>query len=181
MGRALPQKDFRERWPAHGSAWSEPDRAFCQAERAKDNDSHREAAVAPDKASRGLALDVFCFFGDLQPNGVWLDDTNWHGTKADGTYRTVVLPGPGLITVRSTYDRYRMGVGVDRIKGNGVEGGFELIRTRPFLLHRGNYHVLVPINPEPGAESITCDVELGPGRTLKGIVIGPDGQPLAGA
>jgi hypothetical protein len=106
---------------------------------------------------------------------------NWRGTKDDGTFRAVALPGPGIITVRSTYDRYRMGIGADRIKGHRIEGNFNLLRTRPYILHPGNYHVLVPIDPEPGAESITCDVELDPGRSLKAIVIGPDGQPLAGA
>jgi RNA polymerase sigma factor (sigma-70 family) len=126
-------------------------------------------------------IEYFALADNPHANGVKLDDANWHATKDDGTFRTVALPGPGVITVRSTYDRYRMGIGADRIKGNRAQGGFDLIRTRPYLLHPGNYHVLVPINPEPGAESITCDVVLDPGRTLKGIVIGPDGQPLAGA
>jgi hypothetical protein len=126
-------------------------------------------------------IEYFALSDNPHLDGVKLDDTNWHGTKDDGTFRTVALPGPGIITVRSTYDRYRMGIGADRIKGHRAEGGFELIRTRPYLLHPGNYHVLVPIDPAPGAESITCDVVLDPGRTLKGIVIGPDGQPLAGA
>jgi RNA polymerase sigma factor (sigma-70 family) len=126
-------------------------------------------------------IEYFALSDNPHLKTVRLDDTNWQPTKDDGTFRTVVPPGPGIITVRSTYDRYRMGIGADRIKGNRAEGGFELIRTRPYLLHPGNYHLLVPINPEPGAESITCDVVLDPGRTLKGIVVGPDGQPLAGA
>jgi RNA polymerase sigma factor (sigma-70 family) len=112
---------------------------------------------------------------------VRLDDTNWSPTRDDGSFRIVVPPGPGILAVRSNYERYRKGVGADRIKARRAEGTFELIVTRPYLLHPGNYHVLVPVNPQPGAEAIACEVMLDPGRTLKGIVVGPDGQPLAGA
>jgi RNA polymerase sigma factor (sigma-70 family) len=126
-------------------------------------------------------IEYFSLSNNPHLNNVRLDDTNWHGTKDDGAFRTVVLPGQGIVAVRSTYDRYRMGIGADRIKGHRAEGRFELLLTQPYLLHPGNYHVLVPIDPEPGAESITCDVVLDPGRTLTGTVIGLDGQPLAGA
>src|SRR5262249_49133667 len=78
-------------------------------------------------------------------------------------------------------ERYRKGIGADRIKGRRADGGFELILTRPYLLHPGNYHVLVPIDPQPGAGSITADAVLDPGRTRTGGVIGPEGRPLAGA
>jgi hypothetical protein len=126
-------------------------------------------------------VEYFSLSNNPHLNKVRLDDTNWNATKDDGSFRTVVLPGPGILAVRSTYDRYRMGIGADRIKGNRTKDGIEHLLTRPYLLYPGNYHVLVPIDPEPSAESITCDVVLDPGRTLKGIVIGPDGQPLAGA
>src|SRR5262249_4419917 len=108
-----------------------------------------------------------------------LNGPNWYGTKDDGSYRALALPGPGLITVLSTHDRYRMGVGADAVKGPR-DPNVDLIIAQPHLVHPGNYHALVPINPEPGAESITCDVVLDPGRTLKGVVVSPDGQPLAG-
>jgi RNA polymerase sigma factor (sigma-70 family) len=126
-------------------------------------------------------IEYFALSDNPHLRNVRLDDSNWQGTRDDGAFRTVVLPGPGILAVRSTYDRYRMGIGADRIKGHRAEGGFELLRTRPYLVHPGNYHVLVPINPEPGAVSITCDVVLDPGHTLTGIVVGPDGRPLAGA
>jgi hypothetical protein len=127
-------------------------------------------------------VEYFSLSDNPHLKGVRLDDTNWHGTRDDGSFRTVALPGPGIIAVRATYDRYRMGIGADRIKGHrDGGGGLELILTRPYLLYPGNYHVLVPVDPWPDAESITCDVALDPGRTLKGVVIGPDGQPLAGA
>jgi RNA polymerase sigma factor (sigma-70 family) len=126
-------------------------------------------------------VEYFALSDNPHLRGAGFEDSNWHGTGDDGTFRTVVLPGPGVLAVRATYDRYRMGIGADRIKGHRAEGGFDLLLTRPYLLHTGNYHTLVPIDPRPDAESITCDVVLDPGRTLTGIVIGPDGQPLAGA
>jgi hypothetical protein len=125
-------------------------------------------------------IEYFSFSDNPNLKGMRLEDTNWHGTQDDGSFRTVALPGPGIITVRSNYDRYRMGIGADRIKGRRA-GGVDLLLTAPYLLHPGNYHFLVPINPEPGAESITCDIALDPGRTLTAMVIGPDGQPLVGA
>jgi RNA polymerase sigma factor (sigma-70 family) len=126
-------------------------------------------------------IEYFSLSDNPHLKNVRLDNTNWQGTKDDGSFRTVVLPGPGILAVRSNYERYRKGIGADRIKGQRAKGGFEMILTRPYLLHPGNYHVLVPINPEAGAESITCNVVLDPGRTLAGIVVDPDGQPLAGA
>jgi RNA polymerase sigma factor (sigma-70 family) len=126
-------------------------------------------------------IEYFALSDNPHLNNVRLDDTNWHPTMDDGTFRTVVMPGPGILAVRSTYERYRKGIGADRIKGHRLEGGLETLRTRPYLLHPINYHVLVPIDPKPDSESITCDVVLDPGRTLKGNVVGPDGQPLAGA
>jgi len=34
--------------------------------------------------------------------------------------------------------------------------------------------------PGRGADSVKCDVTLDPGLTLNGVVVGPDGKPLAG-
>jgi RNA polymerase sigma factor (sigma-70 family) len=125
-------------------------------------------------------VECFPFLDNPHAKDVPLFDPNWCATKEDGRFRTVALPGPGIITVRAAYDRYCMGVGAERIPGHRVEN-VGLIQTRPIFILPGNYHVLVPIDPEPGAESIPCDVVLDPGRTLAGRVVGPDGQPLAGA
>jgi RNA polymerase sigma factor (sigma-70 family) len=99
-------------------------------------------------------------------------------TRKDGSFRTVALPGRGLIGVRGSADIYRMAVGVDQFKDK-LENG--ILDTRPHQTIPGNYHTLVEVSPKEGDESITCDVFLDPGRTLKGTVFGPDGKPLAGA
>jgi hypothetical protein len=97
----------------------------------------------------------------------------------DGTFRLVALPGHGLIGVRAQGgDRYRMGVGADQIKSKAENG---LFRTRPYLLHDRDFHTLVEVNPTGNEESVSIEVLLDPGLTLKGTVLDPDGKPLAGA
>ena len=41
--------------------------------------------------------------------------------------------------------------------------------------------MIVEINPKAGDESVTADMEFERGRTVKGTLIGPDGEPVAGA
>jgi Carboxypeptidase regulatory-like domain len=99
-------------------------------------------------------------------------------TQKDGSFRTVALPGRGLIAVRAYKDDYRMGVGADQIKGPRAG---QIWLTYPTHLYPGNYHTIVEVAPKPGDEAITCDVVVDPGRKLKGTTLGPDGKPLAGA
>jgi RNA polymerase sigma factor (sigma-70 family) len=96
---------------------------------------------------------------------------------ADGTFRTVGLPGRGLLAARAWGDRHRLAVGADKIKGLEDNGHF---RTYPHMLFAQGYHLLVELNPADDAKEVTCDMLLDPGRTLKGRVLGPDGKPLGG-
>jgi RNA polymerase sigma factor (sigma-70 family) len=104
-------------------------------------------------------------------------------TREDGSYQVLVVPGPGLIAVQVSHnDRYLRGVGAEKIKRPRQEmGSLKVFDTHPMLCQILNMSTLVEINPKPGEESITCDLIAVPGRSLKGIVLGPDGQPLAGA
>jgi hypothetical protein len=43
------------------------------------------------------------------------------------------------------------------------------------------FHRLVELNSSDNAKTVTCDIILDPGRTLKGMVIDQDGKPLSGA
>jgi hypothetical protein len=96
---------------------------------------------------------------------------------ADGRFRTVGLPGRGLLAAQVWSDRYPRGVGADKIKGLEPNG---LFRTYPHLLSAQSYHVLVELNPAADAKEVTCDLVVERGRTLTGKVLGPDGKPLAG-
>jgi RNA polymerase sigma factor (sigma-70 family) len=101
--------------------------------------------------------------------------------EEDGTFRTVVLPGPGVLAVQAAQQRYRIEVGADRIKAKPFRDIDGLYLARPRVLYTNGYHALAPVDAKPGTESISCDLVLDPGRTLTGTVLGPDGKPLAGA
>ncbi len=102
----------------------------------------------------------------------------WCSTDEDGYFKTVALPGHGLLTARAQNTNYVLGIGADTIKGREANG---LFRTAPHYALAANYHRLVEIDPRPTDESITCNLTLDPGCTLSGTVLDPDGKPLAGA
>jgi len=109
------------------------------------------------------------------------DGTFFHdrvnGTKEDGSYRVVGLPGPGLIA--AVYiDPYLRAPDRDDEYGNEEK----FLSTAPYHLgHPINYGALARVNPAKGAEAVKRDVTFDPGWTFKGRVLGPDGKPLAGA
>jgi RNA polymerase sigma factor (sigma-70 family) len=98
----------------------------------------------------------------------------------NGEYKIAVIPGRGIVGARFGNATYRVGVGMDKIKGLKT-GPFGMVHTRPYSLTPGNYNTLVAIDPKAGDESVTADIELDCGRTLKGKLVGPDREPVAGA
>jgi hypothetical protein len=63
-------------------------------------------------------------------------------------------------------------------------GDMECFHTYPSFLQIPNMNTIVEIVPKSGENSITCDLIVVPDdsvRTLTGIVLGPDGKPLADA
>lgn len=101
-------------------------------------------------------------------------------TTPDGSFTLVGLPGRGLLAAKSTYQeryqekkRYLMDVGVSSIKGP--------IRTHLGRWSAMQFNTVVEIDPARDAESIHQDIALHPRKTVTGTVVGPDGQPLAGA
>ncbi|AGA31155.1 M56 family metallopeptidase [Singulisphaera acidiphila] len=103
-------------------------------------------------------------------------------TDADGTFKLIVMPGQGIIGARAWKDSYRLGSGLEKLEELKLKNdGGEIIRARPSHLIPTNYHTIVAINPGEGDESITCEIPLDPGRTVKGTIVGPDGAPLVGA
>ncbi len=94
-------------------------------------------------------------------------------TNDDGSYRVAGMPGPGFVTVAT----------------NGYlsapDRNDEFTVKEPFIptvaLNMFNYCAVARIDPAQGAGSMTQDITLDPGWTVKGTVLGPGGQPLAGA
>ncbi len=92
-----------------------------------------------------------------------------------GTFREMVPPGPGvfLATVRVTdgdnpYTQVRLEP-AERAKTGLNE--FELLGANGYCL----------IDAAADAKSLTCSIQVDPGRSVTGTVLGPDGQPLTGA
>jgi RNA polymerase sigma factor (sigma-70 family) len=106
-------------------------------------------------------------FADLGKPQILVDRRGEVG--ADGSFTVVAIPGPGLLCARA-HD-------TDHFLGAKVEGW----KTTSRLILQG-YHGLLRIDPSEGdPKSTICTIGLEPGRTLTGSVVGPDGQPLAGA
>ena len=98
-------------------------------------------------------------------------------TGNDGAFELVGLPGRGLIAARAEKDHFLVGQGADKIPGADENGWF---LTDPHICDPNFLHVIAEIKPAEGAESLTCDLVLDPGKRRPGTVEGPDGKPLAG-
>ena len=100
-------------------------------------------------------------------------------TKANGSYRIVGLPGPGLIVVWCQHGRDYYLKAVERDDEFGIREPSP--GTAPYgLFPLANYGAVARINPAIGLETIERDVTLDPGWTIKGTVLGLDHTPLAG-
>ncbi len=102
------------------------------------------------------------------------DSTPGATVNEDGSYRVAGMPGPGLVVVRFV-DGYL------RAHERDDEFGIKEIFIPTMPLPTMNYTAIARIDPAQGVESVKRDVTLDPGWTFTGTVLGPDGQPLAGA
>jgi hypothetical protein len=101
-------------------------------------------------------------------------------TAKDGSFTLIGLPGRGIVTAkvgRAVSDRYLTGVGADTIKGRGDRGDFI---TWPYIVEPRTHNVLREVNPDKDDTAITRDLALDPGKTIEGVVVGPDGKPAGG-
>ena len=89
----------------------------------------------------------------------------------NGEFQIAVIPGRGILGARLGNVPYRLGIRCRRDQGS----------DGPMPTCRRPINTLVEIEPKPGDESVTADIELDRGRTLKGRLVGPDGEPVAGA
>jgi 5-hydroxyisourate hydrolase-like protein (transthyretin family) len=130
------------------------------------------------------------FFRDLPGNEWYRHMVQGHRTEKDGTFRLLALPGSGVIKVRAEYEAgelYTQAVldpaHESRAYRDDGEGGL----GQSFLSAGGNietlsgHHAYRLIEPRPGTDTITCDIQLERGRQVTGTVVGPDNKPLAGA
>ncbi|WP_165250404.1 M56 family metallopeptidase [Paludisphaera soli] len=112
-------------------------------------------------------------------------------TDDDGNFELIARLGPGALAAqvhgkRFVYDGegmpYRRGAGVDAIPGlkwKNVQSG--LVDTLTDWFRPYDYQAVAGIDPKPGEAEATCTLFVERSPTVKGRVVGPDGEPLAGA
>jgi RNA polymerase sigma factor (sigma-70 family) len=99
-----------------------------------------------------------------------------HMPDPKGVFRLVAYPGPGIVAAWAKYGRPYLPArptpaDAERYK----EGIFPL---RGILELSEGYHI---VDTDKTDKLLTFDIELDPGRTVKGSLIGPDGKPVLGA
>jgi hypothetical protein len=111
--------------------------------------------------------------------------------QPDGTYRLVVLPGPGVVCVAASPRNSHAAAALDDQEladlfhdGSNHGGGKNLITAGSFgargSLCVSKYHALALINPNEKVESLTLNLTLQSASALQGSMIGPGGEPLTG-
>ncbi len=97
------------------------------------------------------------------------------GSSEDGSFTAIAIPGPGYLCVFANHSNRYTGFELKDWDGS-------LLRTVPGGVHPSFYNAVIPIDVSAqDAKSTNIDIALEPGRTRTGTVVGPDGQPLAGA
>jgi beta-lactamase regulating signal transducer with metallopeptidase domain len=97
-------------------------------------------------------------------------------TDSDGRYRTLGLPGPGVLLVRSQVPGYPLASDAETIDGYDAAGGF--IPTAPYPARVSEWHLLKQIDPATDASSFTCDLVFDTGVSIPGRAVGPGGKPI---
>jgi Carboxypeptidase regulatory-like domain len=96
-------------------------------------------------------------------------------TRADGTYRILGLPGRGIVGTRSANQVYRKGFGASEIAGVSKDGRLPTLGN---AWAAGALDSLKEINPQPGTESIACDLALDPGGRIRLTLVDSAGKPV---
>jgi RNA polymerase sigma factor (sigma-70 family) len=112
-------------------------------------------------------------------------------TEPDGSYALTVHPGPGVIAVVCPNSEAYMPAFMTA-KEQKAFFTFDLLRpadgtwvylavaTAGGSIYQTNYNALVLLEPKERDKALVKDIVLERARELKGRVLGPDGQPIAG-
>jgi RNA polymerase sigma factor (sigma-70 family) len=121
----------------------------------------------------------------------WFDNPNakgihpvWRSTAisaADGTYELVGLPGRGLLTAH--VDEMRIGrclvsAGAEAIPGFDAKS--QAFPTLPERTFPNVVNTLAAVDAKADGKT-TCDIAIGTGKTVHGMIVDTDGKPLTGA
>jgi protocatechuate 3,4-dioxygenase beta subunit len=127
------------------------------------------------------------------PSGPGIVPCSRTETGSDGSYALVVVAGPGVLGFRAESPKETfMPALVTRaelkelFKDNQDHGNEDTLHTQASengfsAMAQSQFHHLLLINPGEKEQTFTRDVALEPAKSLHGKVLGPDGQPFAGA
>jgi RNA polymerase sigma factor (sigma-70 family) len=97
--------------------------------------------------------------------------------NADGSYRILAYPGPGMIAVGALGNHFlRVSEREDEFGCKGLSDA-----EYPPYLRGSSCAALTRIDLAKGMASLKRNITLDPGWRLSGTVLGPDGKPLTGA
>jgi hypothetical protein len=135
-----------------------------------------QGKVVEEKTDKPLGRAAIWFLPEQVNNPNFTKDSNLAlgspfavPSRADGTFRLPVLPGPGYLLVKGPTTDY---IPVETSQNQlfqGKPGG-----RRQYL------HALVPINFKPSSEPQEVVVKLRRGVQVRGTVVTPDGKPATG-
>jgi RNA polymerase sigma factor (sigma-70 family) len=149
-----------------------------------------EGRVTDKVTGRGVQALMSCFVfqdslvkGEAQELFIPFQGGDGNYSDKEGRFRFVGYAGRGLLGARATgaaMEHYRIRLGVADIKGAEQLGGVLRFPTFPHYASAWDGDAWKVIDPDGGAETVTCNFALDPGRTLRIRVEGPDGKPLEG-
>ena len=91
-------------------------------------------------------------------------------TASDGSFQLGALPGPGYLSIKGPSEDYMFRAIGYRMAAEGQPGGRRIYS-----------HAHIPLDPKLDIDSEQLNVVLHRGATVKGQVVGPDGQPVRDA
>jgi RNA polymerase sigma factor (sigma-70 family) len=97
----------------------------------------------------------------------------------DGRFTIAALPGPGMLGVYASSERYLRGVGAEAIRKPGTDPRASL-PAYPGFPFATNYHLVAAFDAGLGSEPVSLDLQLDPGRSILATVVDPAGKPLPG-
>jgi RNA polymerase sigma factor (sigma-70 family) len=99
-------------------------------------------------------------------------------TDNDGRYRTLGLPGPGVLLIRAMeLDGYPRAIGGDKVPG--YRASINYIPTTPVGMPLVNWNLIIQVNPTKSATAFHRDIVLDAGEAIPGRLVAPDGRPLS--
>jgi hypothetical protein len=118
-----------------------------------------------------LHVDEYPGFKDAYVTTVYPDD--------DGRFVIAALPGRGMLGIRGGSEHYLSGVGAEVIRKpkKGLETSLPAYPGFPFA---NSYHLIAVFDVSSGAEPVSLDLQVDPGRAILATVVDPDGKPVPG-